>query len=103
MDKPVKQTKEYYDFSECMAYIKEKYGKDYRDLDNKYGPNAKKNAEYLDFWHVLIDSQEISNGSVFTMFYDMFDSEEQWVVDFVDIIYKEFGDEYADIDFMVSW
>lgn len=47
MEKPVKQTKEYYDIMEIFDYVQEKYNLD---------------VIFMDFWHWFVNSYEPDNG-----------------------------------------
>jgi hypothetical protein len=76
MDKPVKQTKEYYDYHECSRYLEQKYGYNERDvagrwkfqkelkgqIDAKYGTSwyytTRKDATFVEL-HAL---QEYADG-----------------------------------------
>lgn len=48
MNKPVKQTRTYYDYHQCQKYLQEKYGYDERDYfgRHKLGYSVKEMTDY---------------------------------------------------------
>lgn len=73
--KPKKEYREdpSFEWSDIEDYIKQKYGRDLRDWNGKYGnrevehePNTE--IAYLDFWHWVCDTHEIHNGCFFTLY-----------------------------------
>ena len=113
MKKPVKKTKEYYDYHECEKYIANKLGiKDLRDCLGKFqGHLHDDTVEYRDFWHYIIEHGGIHNGCYFTMFIEETDEMEDkwlWVKPIIEAFIEEFGDEDDDgvkceAEFWVEW
>lgn len=108
MDKPQPKTLIYYDYHECRNYLQEKYGYNERDYAGHFTTHNNIKP-YLNFWHWLIDHEEISNGSYVT-----FSRENlaEWKVDEVipdwaAEIYTRYLDEFADalgtVEFCTYW
>jgi hypothetical protein len=64
LKKPVKkQSDPYWDFHEVMHYLEKLHGRNFRDYAGKFGADAgEEERPYQDFWHWIIDQNEISNG-----------------------------------------
>ncbi len=95
-----------YHYNEVMAYIREKYGKDTRNWRGTKFTGKKDDAPYCDFWHWILDRNEISNGCFFTLYIDeeeyfKDDFEKEWVTEIFDILKKEFNE--TEFEFWVEW
>jgi hypothetical protein len=106
MEKPEKYTREYYDYGEVIDYIEDKYNIKTRG----YTPQAGFTEElvkkswgtqqpYLDFWHWILDHNEISNGCMLYLECNwMIENETEnycpyWVKEILRLIRDEFGNE----------
>lgn len=118
MNKPTLESKQYYDYHKCKAFIREKYGYDERDYLGKYKRKNGKvlsvndSVEYLDFWHWVVDNYEIHNGCFIEFSNEDYDQiEKDWVKE----IYSHYMDEFCPdknwktnecrvgVEFYVSW
>lgn len=101
MDKPEKETAESYDYSQCEKWVAKKLGiRDLRDVANRFGPKPNKDAEYQDFWHFLIDSQEIHNGCFIHIDTHYLEESPDWVKPILKMFAQEFGET---TQYWVSW
>lgn len=107
MNKPTPKTFKALDYNECERYIERKYNVDLRDYAGKFkgGDLNEKNTPYLDFWHWILDYNDIKRGSFFYM--DFYDAEQQelWIQEILVLFEKEFV-EYMEgtcIEFWVDW
>lgn len=102
IDKPVKQTKTYYDYNECRNYLENKYGYDERDYSKRFKRKDGKltginnDVEYRDFWHWVLDHNQISNGCFITFYKEDLEDPEMDFEDWQKEIYKRYIDEFAD-------
>jgi hypothetical protein len=99
MNKPEKKTIEYYDYYECEEFLREKLGYDLEDTLGKY-TKAKKEVEYRNFWHFLLDNCWVENESFFT-FQEIEEYEE--VEDWQKVILLEFIEEFGYGPYWTEW
>lgn len=91
MKKPRKKQVWHYDYWECENYIAHLMGvKDLRDFAGKYS-EGNDDAPYLDFWHEVLDNNEIHNGSY--IYISREGDWPEWCEPIVEKFIKEFGDE----------
>ena len=106
MNKPTKQTKEYYDYHECARYVAHKLGiENLRDIDGKF--NGNPGADYKDFWHFLLDYNPLINNGSFTSFEEYGNGLsleeagiEKWQDKIVRTFIAEFGEE---AEYWIEW
>lgn len=109
MGKPIKRHiyDPMFDWKEIEGYIKKEYGKDIRDWEGRFTiKNIEEKKPYHDFWHYIVDTQEIHNGCVFYLYFDndTYGELENWKKEIVDLLVKEgFLDEKREGTFWVSW
>jgi hypothetical protein len=96
MEKPLKQIKEYYDYNECLDYLSEKYR-----LTEK---------ECSDFWHWLVSSGEINNGSFYLFEQYLLNGDEDDLIDIdgknkeiYELFIKEFGNKEGEVEVEIYW
>lgn len=73
-----------------------------RKLENRRKLNIeveKISPEYCSFWHWILDSHEVHNGSTIYLSSDMAD-DGTWQKEILDLFIKEFGD---DKEYLVQW
>jgi hypothetical protein len=112
MNKPVKRTKVYYDYDECQSYIQKKYNINIDDYAGKF-TNNKHNDDsvpYQSFWNYVVDNNDLSNGSFFSMSTEELIELKDWQREIVTLFLNEFGEstyeddpEYKEILFYVDW
>lgn len=104
MDKPVKETHEYYNYDECAKYIAHKLGvKDLRDFAGRHANEYNETLPYQDFWHVLLDHNEIHNGCfVHLPEIDDLEEDEQWAIPIIEAWQEEFEPIFLE-EYWVSW
>lgn len=102
---PKKRTMEYWDYNEVIEYVEEKYGFKSRDYAGKFygneSPDARGHApapeaDYLDFWHWLLDRVDVHNGClVYLSVSDWLADEDTpaWVKEILQKIYDEFQED----------
>lgn len=59
-----------YDWHEISNYVEEKYNielRNYRKYDFSKDNEGNKETPYCDFWHYLVYTYDIHNGSIFTL------------------------------------
>ena len=101
MNKPEKQTLEFYDYDYCSQYIAEKLGlKSLRDTLGKFDNSSpipyegeRKNFEYRDFWHFLCEVPGFSNGSYIEINDDDLERANEWQKVIVQAFIDEFGED----------
>lgn len=109
MNKPEKETTEYYDWLKAKEYVNAKLGRDIRDYAGMFPKNGPRNpdAPYQDFWHWMLDKAEISNGCIVTMARWWGDGAEAWQQEILSEFLAEFGepDETGEVaaTFWVWW
>lgn len=92
MEKPKPQKIERLDYHDCSKYIEHKLGYDLRDTLGKFsGKKDWESIEYRDFWHFLIDTQEVHNGCDIYMPYPD-ETEEEWQKEILQAFHNEFGE-----------
>jgi len=95
MDKPVKQAKYAYVYSDLIDYIEKKYKIQTR------GYKREVDGVYRDFWHWLLDKTwcEMHNGSYqYLPIKDILTDEEwlkapDWVREIAQLIFNEYGED----------
>ncbi len=106
--KPVPQVVSALDWGQVRDWIKQEYKRDVDDWEGKFtkkGALDNDSIEYHCFWHWILDKQNPSNNSYFSLSKDDIEAEEQWVQDILNIIFEEFA-EHVDkgvIQFHVWW
>lgn len=109
MDKPQLKSFNYYDWGEIGDYLNYKTGKKIRDWANKFSSVPfNSNLPYQDFWHWMIEyyGDALTNGSTLEFNCDDMDDyayktkAEDWVIDIIHIIKKEFGTKF---NIYVEW
>lgn len=94
MNKPVKRHRHTpsYDYHEVIDWVESKYNIDTRDYKREV------DGKYKDFWHVILDSNEIHNGCYFHLPNIWIEEEDDdkydpwWVREILELIYREFPD-----------
>lgn len=94
-----------YDYHECRDYLQARDGYEERDYAGKYQGHPE--APYQDFWHFVLDKEEITNGGSFTMCEWWKKEAEPWEQDILLKYLDTFGERGEDgdrtIDFYVGW
>jgi hypothetical protein len=57
-----KKAKPFWNYHEVEHYLEELHGKKFRDYAGKFNKDAADSTPYQDFWHWVIDQNEVSNG-----------------------------------------
>ncbi len=83
--KPQLHTKEYYDYFECAAFISQKLGYDIRKHD---------------YWSLLCDLCDVSNGGYITLPDEEDGTEEQQAI--TKAFNEEFGDGF-EVEYLTCW
>ncbi len=78
MEKPVAQTKEYYDLMSIFDYVQEKY---------------KLEIDFSDFWHWFIMTYEPDNRSFITFSTEQYDHDDIEINRVKDKLEIEYGEE----------
>ena len=95
-----------YDWDEVKKYIEKKYSCDLRDFAGKFGVHGcSEDVEYQDFWHWIIDGNDIHNGCQFHLRFGDLSAQPSWVQQIASYIVAEFpeaGDDNG-LDLWVSW
>lgn len=100
MDKPIETTKSAIDWNEAKLFIEEKLGlHDLRDTLGMFKDGHNVNVEYRDYWHLLCDNCEISNGGTIFIESHLLGAEP-WQDEITQAIIDEFGDE---CEFWTEW
>lgn len=99
MNKPKKIKLEMYDYHECEEYIAHKLGiKDLRDMLGKFQSTPYDNAiEYRDYWHYIMDKNDVHNPCQIWIFDDEF--AKSWQQEVTKAFFNEFGEG----PYWVSW
>lgn len=103
LEKPKKHTQTFWDYNEVAAYLEKLHGKDFRDYADKHGKNP--NGEYQDFWHWLVDCNEVSNGCFIHLPSSDYLNEpdiETWKKEILKYFMDFLGDDYEE-QLWVSW
>lgn len=109
LNKPVKkQSKPFWDYYEVAHYLEELHGKNFRDYANKFG-KARSDDEvipYQDFWHWIMDQNEVSNGSWIHLpeweYFMNNKDTEPWKKEIMQYFKEFLGDDY-DERLWVEW
>jgi len=107
--KPVLKKHEFYDYHECAEYIAKKLGKkNLRDCGEKHCGKKDLTAPYQDFWHYLIETNDINNGCLIVgigLFNgEALATEENSKWSFCIPILKAFEDEFGpNAQYWVEW
>lgn len=99
LKKPVKKQNEpYWDFNEVMHYLEQLHGKNFRDYAGKFGSPGDYDAPYQDFWHWVVDQNEITNGCWMNLpdweYYAKDPHTESWKKEIMQYFYDFLGDDY---------
>lgn len=100
LQKPTKKTGEpYWDFYEVMHYLEELHGKDFRDYAGRHsGKKFDDKVPYQDFWHFVIDQNEVSNGCWIHLpdwdYYMNNEETESWRKEIMQYFKDFLGDDY---------
>jgi len=99
MEKPISKPVWHLDYQECEKYIAHKLGiKDLRDVKGKFADGkCNYDVEYQDFWHCIMDNQEINNGCYIRIL-----SNQRWPEWAIPIV-KAFQEEFEDVEYWVEW
>lgn len=82
------------DYHECEKYIAEKLGvNDLRDFAGKFKSNP--DAEYQDWWHLVIEQTDVTRGSVIFISSDYWNLAKvpEWAMPIYHAFVREFGHE----------
>lgn len=103
MEKPGKESREYYDYHKCVEYIEKKYDCELRNYAGKTH-KAGDDRPYQDFWLFIMDDilyGDVHNGMFMTMCPEEWKADaEHWQREILDMFKEEFGEE---IEFWVDW
>jgi len=97
---PKKHKKEYWDFYEVMHYLEKLHKKDFRDYAGKFKNKSDHNEEipYQDFWHWMLDCNEVSNGCFIHLpdwsYHMINDATEPWKKEIMQHFYDFLGEDY---------
>jgi hypothetical protein len=98
--KPVKKShgEVCYDYNEMIDYIEHKYGIETR------GYKQEVDGVYRDFWHWVLDHNNIHNGC-YASFPEDWDDDyyPEWTREIMRLIVAEFYPDGEELDFWVSW
>lgn len=117
MKKPTLQTRTetYFDWGDCVDYINEKHDCNIRDFANKFDGNGLPKDKpgdfrrpYQDYWHLVVDIAEVSDGATMQMDNDWIDDGcydlDDWQIEITTWFLEEFGTgEDRSITFLVQW
>ena len=113
MDKPTLQTRTatYFDWNDCVEYIQEKHNCNIRDFAGKFSrsddedPKADFQRPYLDYWHMVCNMAEPSDGQMMYMSDDWFTyGLEDWQTEITEWFLSEWGTgPEREITFLVEW
>ena len=108
MKKPEPKKVEVLEWNECIKYLEEEYHFKHSDYAGKFTnweENADKEIPYQDFWHFIIDCQEVNNGG--TIYFDnscLIDCKEEWQKTIMEYILSEFGKgKNRECSFQTNW
>lgn len=92
------------DYHECAGYIAHKMGiEDLRDVLGKFkrvnGRTGSRDVEYQDFWHVVMNQNEVSNPGWVYLTDAEYNNNPDWSKPIFDMFEKEFGD----VAYWVEW
>lgn len=103
--KPEPLTLVKHDYNKCRDYLEAKYGYHERDVLGRFRGNP--DAEYLDFWHWVVDNYEVRNESFMTFSRSRLDGDHADAPEWVRKIYGHYLEEFADangeVHFYVWW
>jgi hypothetical protein len=108
MDKPKKRTREYLDYNECAHWIEKKYNVNLRNYAGRKFTGESDDPPYQDFWHSIVNHNEIHNGSFFWFDIEWWKenkSTPDWEKEILKMFESEFGEFIDDgaIKFWVDW
>ncbi len=99
--KPELQSRGAYEYSDCVEWVEQKLGYDIRNVLNSHSPeNIKKNIEYRDWWHFLIDYEDVHNGCYIMIRRDLMEYGNDWQNEITQKFLDEFGE---DAEYWVDW
>ncbi len=105
MNKPEKKTirRVVYDWHEAEKWVEQKLGKKLRDYASRFtGENVNHDKPYWDYWHFIIDTQEVNNPCYITVTSEWikFGNCTDWQNEITQAFIDEFGDEE---EYLVEW
>jgi len=95
-----------YDWGEVQKYIEKKYSCNLRDFAGKFGDHGcSEDVEYQDFWHWILDQNDIHNGCQFHLRFGDLSTQPSWVQQIASYIIAEFPEVGSDdgLDLWVDW
>ena len=87
------------DYSECTQEVQNILGYDIRDVNGRFKKDGNRMAEYRDWWHYLIEQQEVHNGCLIWIGSEMLGAEP-WQDEITQCFIDTFGD---DQQYWVEW
>lgn len=95
MNKPTPYVKEAIDYGEAAKWVGDKLGYDIRDVNScsDYDFADPNRPKYLDYWHYIINNQEVHNGGTIYIDKYMLEFGEDWQNKITQCFIDEFGDE----------
>jgi hypothetical protein len=107
LKKPRPKTRRAYDYNECRDWLEVKYGYDERDYARRYDDGGHDaTAPYRDFWHFVLDMEQVHNGCYITIKEDWLEDAEPWQQEIVNHYLRHFGrvvDGIRQAAFWVEW
>ena len=104
--KPKKHKIEYWDYNEVASYLEKIHKKDFRDYAGKHSGKKMSNVPYQDFWHMICDSNEVTNGGFIHLpdfdYYMNNATTESWQKEIMQFFYDFLGDDYHE-KMLASW
>lgn len=93
-----------YDYHQCRDWLQKKYGYCERDYAGKrYGPNPNPDAEYLDFWHFVVDMTDLNNGEIIVMDDSWKEDAAPWQIEIIDRYLDHFGVDQRSVKLLCEW
>ena len=105
--KPQPTTRTAYDYHECRDYLQKKYKYNERDYAKKFVTGSTMGEPYQDFWHWVVDHNDISNGCLITFSRETLNNPDfdgdQWVKTIYGYYLTEFADDNGELLMWVWW
>ena len=98
-----------YDYHEVENWIEKKTGRKLNDWSGKHTADRSLDIPYQNFWHWLIDEQDVKNRSFFDIECDPETSacfaktSHAWIKEILDLINEEFPEAEGRLNCYVSW
>lgn len=97
---PTKRTTKSWHYNEVAAHLERLHGKKFRDYSGKFAEGAPDDNDipYQDFWHWIMDLNEVTNGCYIHLpewdYYFNNESVEPWKKEIMQYFKDFLGDDY---------